>query len=440
MGSRIAAHFANAGVPALLLDIVIPGEANRNAAAVKGIEAAAKGRPGAFFTDDAIKLVTPGNFEDDLPKLSEADWIIEAVTENLEIKRDLWRKVESVRAADTIVSTNTSGIPLWQIAEGFSIDFRSHFLGTHFFNPPRYLHLLEAIPGPGTSPSILDSVSTFAERRLGKGVVRCKDTPNFIANRIGSFFGSTVYKQTIEDGYTIEEVDALTGQLIGLPKSASYRLLDIVGLDVWAFVAHNLYAAVPFDPWRERFLPPPFLEEMMKRRWIGEKTGQGFYKRVGPEKEIHAIDWQTFEYHPAAKPRFPSVDAARTIEDLPARLRALVESNDRAGTFLWKLFRDVMLYSAERVPEISDRIVEIDRAMRWGYAQALGPFELWDALGFEPTARRMEREGFALPENVRRMLSAGATSFYRAADANGQPHTEYFDLQSIRYAPLEERP
>jgi 3-hydroxyacyl-CoA dehydrogenase len=440
MGSRIAAHFANAGVPALLLDVVLPDQPNRNAAAMKGIETAAKGRPGAFFIEDAIRLVAPGNFEDDLHRIADCDWIIEAVTENLEIKRELWRKVEKLRRADSIVSTNTSGIPLAQIAEGFSSEFRQHFLGTHFFNPPRYLHLLEVIPGPETAASIPDRVSEFADRRLGKGVVRCKDTPNFIANRIGSFFGATVHKLTIEEGYTVEEVDLLTGPLIGLPKSASFRLLDIVGLDVWAFVAQNLYEAVPNDPWRERFLPPPFLDEMMKRRWIGEKTGQGFYKRIGPEKEIHAIDWRTFEYHPAAKARFASVDVARNIEDFPARLRSLVEANDRAGTFLWKLFRDVMLYSAERVPEISDRVVEIDQAMRWGYANTLGPFELWDALGFEATARRMEREGLPLPENVYNMLSSRAPSFYRAAHSGGEPRTEYFDLQWTRYETLEERP
>jgi 3-hydroxyacyl-CoA dehydrogenase len=440
MGARIAAHFANAGIPAVLLDIVVPGQPDRNAAAKRGIENAAKQKPAGFFTDAAMALVTRGNFDDDLGKVSECDWIIEAVTENLEIKRALWQRVEPLRKPEAVVSTNTSGIPLAQISEGFSSDFRRHFLGTHFFNPPRYLHLAEVIPGAETYPDVIEFVSKFCDRRLGKGVVLCKDTPNFIANRIGSFYGATVYKNTIEGDYTIEEVDALTGPLIGVPKSASYRLLDIVGIDVWAFVAKNLYAAAPADPWRERFLPPPSVDEMMSRGWLGDKTGQGFYQRVGKDREIHAIDWKTLEYHPASKPRFPSVDTARQIEDLPQRLRALVAVDDRAGSFLWKLFADVLLYSAEMIPEISDRIVEIDRAMRWGYAHQLGPFQLWDALGFEATAARMEKEGRKLPESVTAMRSSGAKSFYRPADAKGEPRTQYFDLGAGQYSLLEERP
>ncbi len=441
MGSRIAAHFANAGIPALLLDVVLPGNANRNAAALAGIDTAAKQKPAAFFTPDAAKLVTPGNFEDNLKDIRRCDWVIEAVTENLEIKRALMAKVSIARAPGTILSTNTSGIPLASIAEGFDSEFRRHFLGTHFFNPPRYLHLLEMIPGPETEPDVLDFVRHFCDRRLGKGVVPCKDTPNFIANRIGTFFGSTLHKITVEDGYTIEEIDALTGPAIGLPKSASYRLLDIVGLDVWAMVTRNLHDMAPHDPWRDRFVLQPFLEEMVKRGWLGEKRGQGLYKRVGKgaEKEIWAIDWKTLEYHPAQKPRFPSIDAAKNIEDLGERLRMLVAATDRAGTFLWKLFSDLFLYSASVVPEISDRVVEIDRAMRWGYANQLGPFELWDAVGFEATARRMENER-PIPENVHRMLSAGVRSFYRPADRDGTPHTEYFDLAGSGYRTLEDRP
>jgi len=440
MGARIAAHFANAGVPALLLDIVAAGAPNRNAAALAGLESAAKQKPVAFFTPSAAKLITPGNFEDDLQKVRGCDWIVEAVTENLEIKRALWTKVAVARAPDSILSTNTSGIPLAAISEGFDSEFRRHFLGTHFFNPPRYLHLVEMIPGAETLAEVLGFVKDFCDRRLGKGVVPCKDTPNFIANRIGTFFGSTVQKITVEDGYTIEEVDALTGPISGLPKSASYRLLDIVGLDVWAMVTRNLHDMAAGDPWRDRFVMQPFLDEMVKRGWLGEKRGQGLYKRVGKEKEIHVIDWKTLEYHPAQKPRFPSVDAAKNIEDLAERLRVLVAGRDRAGTFLWKLFGDLFLYSASVVPEISDRVVEIDRAMRWGYANKLGPFELWDALGFEATARRIEQDQRPLPENVQRMLSAGAKSFYRPADRDGYPRTEYFDLQGAAYQELEERP
>ena len=240
-----------------------------------------------------------------------------------------------------------------EISEGFSDSFRKHFLGTHFFNPPRYLHLLEMIPGADIDPEIIDFVAHFADRRLGKGVDPCKDTPNFIANRIGSFFGGTIGKITIEGSYSVEEVDAITGALIGLPNSASFRLLDIVGLDVWAFVGTNLYHAVPEDRWRDRYLMSDTQKKMIERGWLGEKSGQGFYKRVGKEKEIHAIDLNTLDYHPAAKVKFPSADAARNIEDLGERLRVLVKSNDRVGAFLWQLYSDLFLYSAEMVPEIS---------------------------------------------------------------------------------------
>jgi len=440
MGSRIAAHFANAGVPALLLDIVVPGQPDRNAAAVKGLDTGLKQKPAAFFTPAAASLIQTGNFEDNLGAIRDCDWILEAVAENLDIKRNMLKKVEAVRAPGTILSSNTSGIPLARIAEGFGEELRRHFLGAHFFNPPRYLRLVEVIPGPATDPALLEFVSRFCDVHLGKGVVRCKDTPNFIANRIGSFFGGTVQKITVEDDYSIEEVDALTGSLIGLPNSASFRLMDIVGLDVWAHVAGNLYESVPGDPWRERFVLPEFMRRMVERGWLGDKTGQGFYKRVGPAKEIYAIDWKTLEYHPAKKPKFPSVEAARNIEDLGQRLRALIAAPDRAGSLLWKLFRDHVVYAAGMVPEISDRIVEIDRAMRWGYANKLGPFELWDALDFPATAKRIASEGCALPPNVEKMLSGGAASFYRPADAGGRPGTEYFDLCANRYQTLEERP
>ena len=440
MGSRIAAHFANAGVPALLLDIVVAGQPNRNAAALKGLDTAMKQKPGAFFTAAGAGLITPGNFEDNLGEIRHCDWIVEAVAENLEIKRTLLGKVAPLRSPGTILSTNTSGIPLARISEGFSDELRRHFLGVHFFNPPRYLHLAEVIPGPATQPEILEFVSNFCDVHLGKGVVRCKDTPNFIANRIGSFFGGTVQRIAVEDGYTIEEVDALTGSLIGLPNSASFRLMDIVGLDVWAHVARNLYDSVPADPGRGRFVLPDFMHKMIERGWLGDKAGQGFYKRVGADRQIHAIDWKTLEYHPAQKPKFPAVEMARNIEDLALRLRTLIALPDRAGSLLWKLFRDHVVYAATMVPEISDRIVEIDRAMRWGYANKLGPFELWDALDFPATARRIVSEGGSLPPGVEKMLASGATSFYRAADRDRTPRTEYFDLGANQYRELEERP
>jgi 3-hydroxyacyl-CoA dehydrogenase len=374
--------------------------------------------------------------------LAECDWIIEAIVESLEPKRELWRKVETIRKPDAIVSTNTSGIPLANISAGFSSEFRRHFLGTHFFNPPRYLHLMELIPGQDTDPEILTAVEEFADRRLGKGVVRTKDTPNFIANRIGSFFGGTIAKTMLEEDFTIEEVDALAGPLIGLPNSASFRLLDIVGLDVWAFVGSNLYNLVPNDPWRDRFLPLDFEKKMIERNWLGEKTGQGFYKRIGKgdNREIQVLDWKTLEYHPAEKPRFPSVEVARNIEDLGERLRTLIRSNDRAGNFLWKVFSDLFLYSAEMIPEISDRIVEIDRAMRWGYANKLGPFELWDTLGFVDVITRLETERRMLPPAVKDALSRGVISLYRHEDRNDEPRTLYFDFHKKDYRPIEPRP
>src|SRR5580692_1703625 len=439
MGSRIAAHFANAGIPSLLLDVA--GKPNRNAAAVQGIQNALKLRPGGFFTDEKAALVQAGNFEDDLDQLSTCDWIMEAIVENLDAKRALWQKVEAKRKGGTILSTNTSGIPLAKISEGFPSNFRTHFLGTHFFNPPRYLHLMELIPGPETDPSILADVEQFADRRLGKGVVRTKDTPNFIANRIGSFLGGTVAKAMVEEDFTIEEVDALTGSLIGVPNSASFRLLDLVGLDVWAFVGSNLYGAVPHDPWRDRFLPLDFEKKMIERKWLGDKTGQGFYKKTGKgeNKEILALDWKTLEYHPLAKPKFPSVEAARNIEDLGERLRTLLRSTDRGGKFLWKVFSDLFLYSAEMIPEISDRVVEIDRAMRWGYANKLGPFELWDTLGFVDVITRLETEHRPLPAGVKKALSHGVFSLYKHADKPGRPLTTYFDFHTQSYQPVEPR-
>jgi 3-hydroxyacyl-CoA dehydrogenase len=419
MGSRIAAHFANAQIPVDLLDV-------STGLATKGIQTASKQKPGAFYLDSSAVLITPGSFAENLDRVARADWIIEAVTEKLDIKRSLWQSVEPLRQPAAILSTNTSGIPLSQISEGFSLDFRRHFLGTHFFNPPRYLHLLELIPGAGTDPEILKFVAHFAERRLGKGIVPCKDTPNFIANRIGSFFCGTVLEIALKGGYAVEEVDALTGPLIGLPNSATFRLLDIIGLDVMSFVGANLYQGVPTDPWRDRFLPPPFMKQMMERGWLGEKSGQGFYKRVGKDKEIHALDLNTLEYHLATKVNPPSM-----VEDLRERLRTVVNAQDRAGEFVWTLFSDLFLYAAERVPEISNRIVEVDRAMRWGYAHKLGPFELWDALGFIDVCDRIEKSGRQLPANIVDLRRAGVTSFYREAKT-------YLDLPTHQYKPLEQ--
>jgi 3-hydroxyacyl-CoA dehydrogenase len=438
MGSRIAAHFGNAGVSSLLLDV--PGHPNRNALADKGIQNAQKQRPGGFFTDETATLVQAGNFEDDFDKLADCDWIIEAIIENRDAKRDLWRRVDAARKPGAILSTNTSGIPLANISEGFSFEFRRHFLGTHFFNPPRYLHLMELLPGPETDAGILADVEQFADRRLGKGVVRTKDTPNFIANRIGSFLGGTIGQAMVEEDFTIEEVDTLTGPLIGMPNSASFRLLDLVGLDVWAFVGTNLYEHVPGDPWRERFLPLDFEKKMIERKWLGDKTNQGFYKRVGKDGELVVLDWKTLEYQPLRKPHFASVDAANKFEDLGERVRTLLCSDDRAARFLWRILSDLFLYCAEMIPEISDRICEIDRAMRWGYGHKLGPFELWDEIGFLEVLKRVEKEKRSMAFNIKDAYEQGITALYRPPESIGRPTTEYFDFHSKSYGPIPARP
>ncbi|HEY3443802.1 MAG TPA: 3-hydroxyacyl-CoA dehydrogenase NAD-binding domain-containing protein [Paludibaculum sp.] len=370
MGARIAAHCANAGIRALLLDLKTPN--------LRDLPA------NAFYSPAAAALVATGNFDEHLPQIATADWIVEAVTENLTIKRDLWARVLVHAKPGAILSTNTSGIPLHAITEGWADEVSARFLGTHFFNPPRYLYLLELIPGPRTAPELMARFGAFADLVLGKGVVVCKDTANFIANRIGSFFGATVYQYMRELELTVEEVDLLTGPLIGLPKSASFRLLDIVGLDVWRHVSQNLYDLVPDDPWRDRFLPPGFLTEMIRRGWLGDKTGGGFYQRRGPKKDIFCLDWQTLEYHEAAKPRLPEVEAAKLIEDLPTRLRALVAGSGKAAHFLLWLFRDTYEYAHERLGEIAHSPHDIDKAMRWGYGHTYGPFELAGILGLRP--------------------------------------------------------
>ncbi|MCL4795382.1 MAG: 3-hydroxyacyl-CoA dehydrogenase/enoyl-CoA hydratase family protein [Bryobacteraceae bacterium] len=379
MGAKIAAHFANAGIPSLLMDLD-PVRARQ------GLEAARKASPAAFFVEKGVALVETSSFDEGLPRLAKYDWVIEAVTENLEIKRSLWARVAESAHPAAVLSTNTSGIPLSAIAAGFAPGLQQRFLGTHFFNPPRYLHLLELIPGPGTRPDLLDQVARFAEVRLGKGVVRCKDTPNFIANRIGSFFGATVAKLMVEQNLSVEEVDLLTGPLIGLPKSASLRLLDVVGVDVWTFVSRNLYEMAADDPWRERFRVPAFLQQLLDRGWIGEKAAQGFYKRVGPKKEIHALDLATFDYAPAKKVKLAAVDEALLIEDLGERLRFLVRDTGKAGAFLKPLLDDLIAYAEAMAPAIAHAPEDVDNAMRWGYGHTFGPFEIRDALAGKPPA------------------------------------------------------
>ncbi len=442
MGSRIAAHFANAGVPSLLLDIVPPDAASvaRNKFASAGLEGARKSKPAAFFEPSLARLITIGNFEDDLKKLSEVDWIIEAVVENLDIKRSLLRKVEAIRKPGTIVSTNTSGLPVAKIAEGFSEDFRRSWFGTHFFNPPRYMRLLEIIPTPDSDPKLIEAVEHFSDIQLGKGVVRAKDTPNFIANRIGIFSVLNVMRLMREMDLSIEEVDALTGQAIGWPRSATFRTIDMVGLDILGHVVSNMTENVRDE--RSELKIPDFFRQMLERKWLGDKTKGGFYKKSKStdgkkEDERMALEWKTLEYHPRQKPKFAALDMAKNVDEPRARVRMLLgldagsgsQKADKAGDFLWAALSDLWTYSANRIPEISDSVVEIDRAMRMGFNWELGPFELWDAAGVKATVDRMKKEGRPVAANVEKLLASGKTSWY--ADDRSTPSGRcYFDLAS----------
>jgi 3-hydroxyacyl-CoA dehydrogenase len=453
MGAQIAAHLANAGVPTLLLDIA-PSELSaeekvkdltleakevRNRIARAGFEAAKKARPAAFFTPELASLVTIGNFDDDLAKLKDVDLIIEAVVENLEIKRSLYERVEEHRRPGSIIGSNTSGIPIRQLADGRSEDFRAHFLGVHFFNPPRYLHLVEIIRTEWTKPEVSCFMYGFLDQRLGKGVVSAKDKPNFIANRIGTFGSMVTIKTMLDDGYSIEEVDKITGQAVGRPKSATFRTLDLVGLDVGGHVIKNLYEALPDDEERDVFIAPEFLKQMIGRGILGNKTKGGFYKRQtgeGGKKEIWAIDHATLEYRPAQKLKLPALDVAKNIEDLAPRIKALVWGKDRVGSFLWKTMSRTFCYTANRIPEIADTIVEVDRAMRWGYSWELGVFETWDAIGVEKSVARMKEDGLTIPANVQKLLDSGAKSFYKKQDEQ----QFYFDFASDQYLPLADQP
>jgi 3-hydroxyacyl-CoA dehydrogenase len=446
MGARIAAHFANAGVPSYLLDIV-PPDADapaRNKIAAAGLDAAKKSKPAAFMDPSLARLVTVGNFDDDLKKLADVDWIIEAVVENLDLKRALLKKVEAIRKPGTIISTNTSGLPVGKIAEGFSDDFRRSWFGTHFFNPPRYMRLLELIPTPETDRELIDTISHFCDVRLGKGVVLAKDTPNFIGNRIGTFSVLNVMRLMQEMDLTIEDVDALTGQAVGWPKSATFRTIDLVGLDILGHVVSNMTANVHDE--RGDLRLPDFFTQMLQRKWLGDKTKGGFYKKIkggdGGEDERMALDWKTLEYHPRQKPKFAALDMAKNIEDTGARLRMLLglegspQKGDKAGAFLWAALTDLWTYSANRVPEISDSIVEIDRAMRLGFNWELGPFELWDATGVEATVARMRSEGKPVAANVEKLLASGQTSWY-ADDSKTSSGRAYFDLATGSLRPVQ---
>ncbi|MGA9528327.1 MAG: 3-hydroxyacyl-CoA dehydrogenase NAD-binding domain-containing protein [Terriglobales bacterium] len=444
MGARIAAHFANAGVPCLLLDIVPPdadGPA-RNKIAAAGLDGAKKSKPAAFFEPALARMVTIGNFDDDLKRLADVDWIIEAVLENLDIKRTLLKKVEAIRKPGSIITTNTSGLPVAKIAEGFSSDFRRCWFGTHFFNPPRYMRLLELIPTPEADPALIETVSHFCDVQLGKGVVVAKDTPNFIANRIGTFSVLNVMRLMQEMDLTIEEVDALTGQAVGWPRSATFRTIDLVGLDILGHVVANMTQNVRDE--RSELKLPDFYRQMLERKWLGDKTKGGFYKKAksaGGEDERLALDWKTLEYHPRQKPKFAALDMAKNVDETASRIRMLLgmdggaQKADKAGAFLWSSLSDLWTYSANRIPEISDSIVEIDRAMKMGFNWELGPFELWDAAGVEATVARMKKEGRPVAANVEKLLASGQKSWY-TDDAKAPSGRKYFDLTTGNSKPV----
>jgi 3-hydroxyacyl-CoA dehydrogenase len=448
MGSRIAAHFANAGLPCILLDIIppnLPADApvvERNKIVRAGLDAAKKSKPAAFFTPALTGKIAIGNFEDDLARYAEADWIIEVVAENLEIKRKLLARVAQFRKAGTIVTTNTSGLPVHLIAEGMSEEFQQHWAGTHFFNPPRYLKLVEVIPGPKTSGEIIETLTEFCDRRLGKGVVVAKDTPNFIANRIGTFSMLNALRLMGTLGMTVEEVDACTGPAVGWPKSATFRTADIVGLDVLVHVVKNIYETAPNDESREVYKVSALVEEMVKRGWLGDKTGQGFYKKVkgDGEKEILTLDVNTMEYRARQKTKFASLEMGKAIEDTRERLRALVgpvlegQKGDKAQQFLWGALSEMCLYAARRVPEISNNIVDVDRAMRWGFAWELGPFEIMDAIGVKAFAAQAQKEGRTLPPVIEKVLASGRKGFYESEKGA----TTVFDIASGGAKKVEE--
>jgi len=454
MGARIAAHLANASIPCLLLDMV-PKELThekqakrlalhepqvRNRLAQAGLDSALKSRPAAFFVPEAACMITIGNFQDDLNELKDCDWIIEAVTEDRAVKRALLERVQAIRAREAIISSNTSGISISSLSEGFSEEFRRHFLGTHFFNPPRYLRLLEIVPTQDTLPHVVEAVSRFGDVVLGKGIVLAKDTPNFIANRIGTFTTLNILRIMQEGGYTTEEIDTLTGPTLGMPKSATFRTLDIVGLDVLAHVVKNLSESLPQDERRDLFKIPDFIDQMIRRNLLGDKSGQGFYKKVkgrgGDESEILTLDLGTFGYRPRKHITFPNLELARSTEDLRARVKILFQAADRSGQFYRQTLCDTFHYAAMCVPEISDDIVSIDNSMKWGFNWESGIFELWDAIGFERIVEDWVKQGRPLPPLVERLRATGGKSFYAGTDGI----TSYYDLASAGYRPLADRP
>ncbi|MEK4387031.1 3-hydroxyacyl-CoA dehydrogenase NAD-binding domain-containing protein [Solibacillus sp. FSL W7-1464] len=429
MGSGIAAHLANIGIPTLLLDIA-PGELTKeeeakgltldskpvkNRFAVSAMQKLLKQKPAPLSSKKNLALITPGNFDDDLEKLKDVDWIIEVIVERLDIKKGLFEKIDAVRKPGTIISSNTSGVSINAMAEGRSEDFQAHFLGTHFFNPPRYLKLLEIIPANTTKQEVVNFMQTFGEDVLGKGVVIAKDTPNFIANRIGTYGLIVTMNEMIARNYTVGEVDSVTGPLIGRPKSATFRTLDVVGLDTFAHVATNVYDQTTGEE-QAVFEESPILKKMISNGWIGAKSGQGFFKKVG--KEILQLNLSTFEYEPTTKLAAPSLEMAKQAKGPGGKLKVLIYANDRVGELLWNSFAPTLIYSGKLVGEIADDIVAIDNAMKWGFGWAQGPFEMWDAIGVEKSVAKMKEEGREIPEFVKGLLEKGLKTFYSEIDGD----------------------
>jgi len=430
MGAAIAAHVANAGIPVRLLDV----DAKTAAA---GFERMRRATPPALFTPATAELIAPGTLTDDFAAIGDADWIVEAIVERLDTKRDLMARIDGVRRPDSIVSTNTSGLPIGAIAAGTSDGFKQRFLGTHFFNPPRYLKLLELIPTGDTLPDVIDGMREFGERRLGKGVALCKDTPNFIGNRYASVTGALLLGFILDNGYSVEEVDTILGPLAGRPKTAIFRLYDLVGIDIAASVSRNLYDLIPADESREALRHPrvgKLFGALIERQSLGDKTGQGFYRKTkgaGGQTQIDVLDLETLEYRERREPQIPSIAAASRIKTLPERLAFLLSQDDRAGALVRQATYQALGYPARRVPEIADDVRTFDNVVRWGFAHELGPFETWDALGVRATAAALTKNDITVAGWVEELLAGGSESFYRG-DAIARQH---FDVSRRAYVP-----
>ncbi|SHK91207.1 3-hydroxyacyl-CoA dehydrogenase [Chitinophaga jiangningensis] len=448
MGSRIACHFAGIGVQVLLLDIA-PKELNdaekkknltldspavKNRIVNDALQAAVKSNPSPVFTKDVVKLIKTGNFTDDMKKIAEVDWIIEVVVENLAVKKIVFDQVEQFRKPGTLVTSNTSGIPIHLMAEGRSEDFQKNFCGSHFFNPPRYLRLLEIIPTPHTDPAVVDFLMEYGDLYLGKTTVLCKDTPAFIANRVGVYSIMAIFHIMQEMGLGIDEIDALTGPVIGRPKSATFRTADVVGIDTLVKVAKGVLENCPNDEAIAIFKIPDFLQKVVENNWLGDKTGQGFYKKTtgANGKEILTLNLQTMEYGPKQKARFSSIDAAKPVEDLKQRLKILAGSTDKAGEFYQQFHAYLFSYVSHRIPEIADDLYKVDDAMKAGFGWEIGPFESWDLLGVEAYAKKVEEKGLTVAQWVKDMLAKGFKSFYKVE--NGKKY--YYDIASQDYKAL----